>query len=52
MEKISKDPEVAKKLAMTGMQPNAITGKDFAEKMEIDAKYYGNLIDKLDLKLE
>ncbi|NYT76921.1 tripartite tricarboxylate transporter substrate binding protein [Alcaligenaceae bacterium] len=52
VEKISKDPAIAKKLATTGMQPKAITGKDFAEKIKVDSKYYGDLINKLDLKLE
>lgn len=52
IEKISKDPEVAKKLALTGIQPNAVTGKRFAEKIAADSKYYGNLINKYELKLE
>lgn len=52
IKKISSDPEVAAKLAATGMAPKFISPSEFKSKIGDDARYFGDLIKKLDLKLE
>ena len=50
--KVSKDPEIAKKLEVTFMQPKVVVGDRFAEMIEVDNKYYEKLIKKLNLNIE